>query len=92
MYSSSDFEKVWFLYKTEGEPKGISINAFCENQGAPMNSLMTGSIRHVRKSFPLWWRERPKWKPKKRSLLNQLPPLRRDPRTIMTSMMPMASE
>jgi hypothetical protein len=35
MYSSSDFEKVWFLYKTEGEPKGISINAFCENQDAP---------------------------------------------------------
>jgi hypothetical protein len=35
MYSSSDFEKVWFLYKTEGEPKGISINAFCENQGVP---------------------------------------------------------
>ncbi|MCF2690402.1 hypothetical protein I6E64_15265 [Bacteroides fragilis] len=23
MYSSSDFEKLWFLYKTEGEPKGI---------------------------------------------------------------------
>jgi hypothetical protein len=34
-YSSSDFEKVWFLYKTEGEPKGISINAFCMNQGIP---------------------------------------------------------
>ena len=35
MYSSSDFEKVWFLYKTEGEPKGISINAFCRIQGVP---------------------------------------------------------
>ena len=35
MYSSSDFEKVWFLYKTEGEPKGISINSFCVNQGVP---------------------------------------------------------
>jgi hypothetical protein len=34
-YSSSDFEKVGFLYKTEGEPKGISINAFCMNQGIP---------------------------------------------------------
>ena len=33
MYSASDFEKVWFLYKTEGEPKGISINYFCVNQG-----------------------------------------------------------
>ena len=25
MYSNSDFEKVCFLYKSEGEPKGISI-------------------------------------------------------------------
>jgi hypothetical protein len=39
MYSSSDFEKVWFLYKTEDEPKGISINAFCENQGVPDEHL-----------------------------------------------------
>ena len=29
MYSNSDFEKLWFLYKTEGEPKGISLNSFC---------------------------------------------------------------
>ena len=29
MYSASDFEKLWFLYKTEGEPKGISLNTFC---------------------------------------------------------------
>ena len=35
MYSNSDFEKVWFLYKTEGEPKGISINSFCVSQGIP---------------------------------------------------------
>ena len=33
MYSNSDFEKLWFLYKTEGEPKGISINSFCVSQG-----------------------------------------------------------
>ena len=35
MYSASDYEKLWFLYKTEGEPKGISINSFCINQGVP---------------------------------------------------------
>ena len=29
MISNSDFEKLWILYKTEGEPKGVSINAFC---------------------------------------------------------------
>ncbi|MBQ8501364.1 MAG: hypothetical protein IJ494_03520 [Bacteroides sp.] len=35
MYSNSDFEKVWFLYKTEGESQGISINSFCVSQGVP---------------------------------------------------------
>ena len=39
MYSNSDFEKVWFLYKTEGEPKGISINSFCVSQGVPYNQF-----------------------------------------------------
>ena len=39
MYSNSDFEKLWFLYKTEGEPKGISINSFCVNQGVPYNQF-----------------------------------------------------
>ena len=27
MFSEKDFERLWFLYKTEGEPKGVSINA-----------------------------------------------------------------
>ena len=39
MYSNSDFEKVWFLYKTEGEPKGISINSFCVSQGVSYNQF-----------------------------------------------------
>ena len=30
MYNNSDFEKLWLLYKTEGEPEGISINSFCK--------------------------------------------------------------
>ena len=42
MYSNSDFEKVWFLYKTEGEPKGISINSFCVNQGVSYNKFNDG--------------------------------------------------
>ena len=29
MCSESDFEKLWFMYKTQGEPKGVSINKFC---------------------------------------------------------------
>lgn len=28
MISNSDFEKAWFLYKTEYEPQNISINDF----------------------------------------------------------------
>ena len=39
MFSNSDFERLWFLYKTEGEPKGISINSFCVNQGVPYNQF-----------------------------------------------------
>ena len=27
MFSEKDFEKLWFLYKTEGEPKGVSVNS-----------------------------------------------------------------
>ena len=26
MFSEKDFERLWFLYKTEGEPQGVSIN------------------------------------------------------------------
>jgi hypothetical protein len=33
MISNSEFEKLWVLYKTEGEPKGVSINAFCVSRG-----------------------------------------------------------
>ena len=39
MYSSSDFEKLWFLYKTEGEPKGISINSFCLTHGVTYHAF-----------------------------------------------------
>jgi len=39
IFSNSDFEKLWFLYKTEGEPKGVSINSFCVSQGVPYNQF-----------------------------------------------------
>ena len=35
MISNSDFEKAWFLYKTEYEPQNISINDFCFRKGLP---------------------------------------------------------
>ena len=37
MYSNSDFEKLGFLYKTEGELKGVSINSFCVSHGISCN-------------------------------------------------------
>lgn len=33
MYSSKDFENLWFLYQTEGAPQNISIESFCEKNG-----------------------------------------------------------
>ena len=39
MYSASDFEKLWFLYKNDGEPQGLSINDFCLRQGVPYNEF-----------------------------------------------------
>ena len=39
MISSKDLEKVWFLYQTEGAPKGISINSFCLQRGIPYNEF-----------------------------------------------------
>ena len=33
MYSATDFEKLWFLYKTDGHSKGVSIHAYCSMRG-----------------------------------------------------------
>ena len=35
MMVDSDFEKAWFLYKTEYEPHNISINEFCIRKSIP---------------------------------------------------------
>lgn len=44
----SKIEKVWFLYKAEGEPKGIPINSFCVNQGVLYSQFNDGSVVTVR--------------------------------------------
>lgn len=49
MYSSSDFEKLCFLYKTEGEPKGIAINSFCLTQGVPYRDFNTWFVKTRKK-------------------------------------------
>ena len=33
VYSSKDFEGLWFLYQAEGLPKNISIEEFCTKHG-----------------------------------------------------------
>ena len=33
VYSSKDFESLWFLYQAEGLPKNISIEEFCTKNG-----------------------------------------------------------
>lgn len=33
MKKAKDFENLWFRYKTEGEPRYISINQFCMQNG-----------------------------------------------------------
>ena len=35
MYSTKDFEKLWFRYKTDGEPTGQSIERYCMKMGVP---------------------------------------------------------
>ena len=39
MISNSDFEKLWVLYKSEGEPQGVSINALCISPGVNYNEF-----------------------------------------------------
>ena len=48
MCSSEDCEKLWFLYKLEGEPNGMTIEQFCIKQGVPYQV------------FNKWFRDRKK--------------------------------
>ncbi len=39
MCSESDFEKLCFMYKTQGEPKGVFINKFCVINSVPYKAF-----------------------------------------------------
>ena len=39
MISNTDLEKAWFLYKTEAQPRGMSINEFCQIKGIPYHEF-----------------------------------------------------
>ncbi len=35
MFKTQDFEKLWYRYKSEGEPNSLSIERYCMMQGVP---------------------------------------------------------
>ena len=39
MFSEKDFERLWFLYKTGGDLKGVSINSFCISNNIPYTAF-----------------------------------------------------
>ena len=39
MCSEIDFEKLWFMYKAQGEPKGVCINKFCVINNVPYKAF-----------------------------------------------------
>jgi len=41
VYSSKDFESLWFLYQAEGLPKNISIEEFCTKHGVDYPTFET---------------------------------------------------
>lgn len=53
MFSEKDFERLWFLYKTEGEPKGISINSFCISNNIPYTAFYDWFKKTQKKVVPV---------------------------------------
>ena len=39
MFSGKDFERLWFLYNTEDESEGVSINSFCISNNIPYRAF-----------------------------------------------------
>ena len=51
VYSSKDFESLWFLYQAEGLPKNISIEEFFdERNGEPITAQSTELIFRLSKN------------------------------------------
>lgn len=53
MFSEKDFERLWFLYKTEGEPKGVSINSFCIGNNIPYTAFYDWFKKTQKKVVPV---------------------------------------
>lgn len=53
MFSEKDFERLWFLYKTEGEPNGVSINSFCISNNIPYTAFYDWFKKTQKKIVPV---------------------------------------
>ena len=53
MYISKDLERIWFLYKTEGEPKGVSINSFFVSNNVPYTVFYDWYKKPQKKAVPV---------------------------------------
>lgn len=53
MYSSEDFEKLWFLYKLDGQSKNILVESFCLQQGVSYAAFSTWFSRRKKRIIPV---------------------------------------
>ena len=53
MFSEKDFERLWFLYQTEGELKGVSINSFCVSNNIPYTAFYDWFKKTQKKIVPV---------------------------------------
>ena len=53
MFSEKDFDRLWFLYKTEGEPNGVSINSFCISNNIPYTAFYDWFKKTQKKVVPV---------------------------------------
>ena len=53
VYSSKDFESLWFLYQAEGLPKNISIEEFCTKHGVDYPTFDKWYRKTHKKVYPV---------------------------------------
>ena len=53
VYSSKDFESLWFLYQTEVLPKHISIEEFCTKHGVDFPTFDKWYRKTHKKVYPI---------------------------------------
>jgi len=53
MYSSTDMQKFWFLYQTEAQPKGVSLQSFATQKGVKYDEFYSWYKTRMRKIIPV---------------------------------------